>query len=94
MLKNLLVNRFTFHSIHIERSIKSLSSFNLDIQMKQLNDENQFNKSLLLFDEYQKKFDQIPSSQINNSSIKSLSKIGRFSTWSSDNSTIFIKIRF
>jgi hypothetical protein len=68
MLKNILFNRFIFHSIHI----KSLS---LDIEMKNLNDQNQFTKSLLLFDQYKTKN---PSSISLTQALKACQKLGDF----------------
>ncbi len=79
MLKNDLFNRFLFHCLHNEKSLlKSFSSFNLDIQMTKFNNENQFNKSLLLFNEYQKKFDKIPSSKSITQALKACQKLGDF----------------
>jgi hypothetical protein len=79
MLKNVLFNRFLFHCLHPEKALlKSFSSFNLDIQMTKFNNENQFNKSLLLFTEYQKKFDKIPSSKSITQALKACQKLGDF----------------
>jgi hypothetical protein len=75
MLKNILLNRCIFRSIHIEKSIKSVSSFNLDAEMKKLNDQNQFQKCLCLFDEYENKN---PSSKSLTQALKACQKSGDF----------------
>jgi hypothetical protein len=46
--------------------------------MTKFNNENQFNKSLLLFNEYQKKFDKIPSSKSITQALKACQKLGDF----------------
>ncbi len=46
--------------------------------MKKLNDQNQFNKSLLLFDQYKNKFDKIPSSKSLTQALKACQKLGDF----------------
>ncbi len=78
MFRNVLFNRFIFHSIHIEKSIKSLSSFNLDIEITKFNNQNQFHNSLRLFDEYEKKFDKVPSSRSLTQVLKACEKLGDF----------------
>jgi flagellin-specific chaperone FliS len=72
MLKSILFDRLIFHSIHIKTSIKFLS---LDIEMKKLNDQNQFTKALILFDEYKTKN---PSSQSLTQALKACQKLEDF----------------
>jgi len=78
MLKNIVLNRFMFHSIDIEKSIKCFSSFNLSIKMKKLNDENEFNECLALFDEFKSKFDKIAPSTLLTQALKACQKLGDF----------------
>jgi hypothetical protein len=72
MLKSILFNRFIFDSIHVKMSI---SSFDLDIKMKKLNDQNEFSKSLLLFDKYKTKN---PSSMSLTQALKACQKLEDF----------------